>query len=86
MLRRVVLWKLAAPILLVILALLPVPVVRVFVFETLALPFGTLLNGFRYTDMPYLNLAGVLIVACVWALISYVAASAIAWTRKRPGP
>ena len=68
-------WKLFVPVALVALALLPLQLLRVFVFETLAYPFGPLLNSFRYVDKPYLNFFGVLLVAVVWAAIFYIAAS-----------
>src|SRR4051812_20253972 len=78
-------WKFLIPVLLVALALLPLQVVHMFVFETLAYPFGSLLDPLRYIDKPYLNALGVLVVACVWAAVSYLVASiaARAWSTTK---
>jgi hypothetical protein len=75
--------RLITPIVIVVMALLPLPVVRIFVFETLAYPFGDLFRELRYTDKPYLSFNGVLCVALIWAVISYVMICVGMWIIRR---
>src|ERR1043166_1592538 len=63
--------KLAFPLVLLLLSLIPSALVRVIVFETLAWPFGRLLDPFRTQDLHFLNPYGAVIVALIWGFAIY---------------
>jgi hypothetical protein len=67
--------KLLGPLILVILALVPSGLIRVILFETLAWPFGKLLDAFRTQDVHFLNASGAVIVALILGAIIYVVSS-----------
>jgi hypothetical protein len=75
--------KIILPIILIILALIPSFLIRVFVFETLALPLGKSLEPFREADKHFLNPCGVIIVALIWAMMFYILACIIAFLRNK---
>ena len=68
--------KVAAPIALVILSLVPSILIRNFLFGVLVLPYSLVVGHppFPYRDKPwYPSPAGALATAVVWAVIIYVA-------------
>ena len=55
--------------------------IRMAVFEIAAIPFGSLLDGVRCIDKPYLTEAGRLIVYLVWFFI--INGAVVLWRRKK---
>jgi hypothetical protein len=63
--------KLIGPLILIATSFIPSFLIRSFVFEILAWPFGPLMKPFRYQDKSFLTPTGTIIVGFIWASVLY---------------
>jgi hypothetical protein len=78
--------KIALPVALIALSLLPSILIRNLVFGVLAMPYVWFLGNppFPYHDKPwYVSPAGALATGCVWAVLLYVGISVGAHFRQK---